>query len=192
MAPSDRDVRAAVLGDQQARNVVGRWLDDELHEFFARRYRNGDMLADLLQSAMVVIWANESGKAPHDAAGLRTWAIGVTFTLGKAARRLARRDRHREGMHAHMPAPDQPLSPDSMVDLQAIAECVDDLSTPRREALIARVHGHTPTRIAAEQGVKPGAIRKRYSKAVDDIKQVLDHNAQARKDASEQKTPPKS
>lgn len=143
---------------------------------------------------MVVVWANESGKAPHNAAGLLAWAVGVTVTLGKAARRLTGRDRHREAMHVHMPAPQRPWSPDSMVDMMSIATCIEQLNTPHRNAVIARLHGHTPARLADEQGVKPDTIRQHYGRAVDQIKQKLDPGARnnAGGAAREHDTPTKS
>lgn len=184
MTPADQDVRAAILGDRTARNVVGRWLFDELRKRFAKLYRDDDKFEDLLQSVMVVIWANKSGKAPHNAAGLLNWAHGVTVTEGKKTRRLTRRAHHREAVHAYayVPEPVRPWSPDSMVDMETLAECVEQLSTPLREAVIGRMFDHTPARFAAEQGVKPGTVRKRYSKAVEQIKEALGFSTQPRDD----------
>lgn len=194
MTPSDRTVRAAILGDQPARDVVGRWLYREVRAYFAMRYRDADHLDDVLQSAMVVIWANKYGKAPQHAAGLRAWSIGVMVMEVVATRRLGRRDRYRqEAIHADMPKPKRAVSPDSIVDLETIAACVEELTTPHREAVIARVYEHTPRRVAAEQGVKPGTIRKRYSTAVDEIKRMLGLDTLPGQDAPEQRadeTPP--
>lgn len=177
-------MRAAVAGDSEAGDVVGKWLMVELSKFFAKRFHDLSKIEELRQAAIARVWTELPERNPSTADELREWCLDMGRRTAATTGRKARRERQRAAKLESAQV-ERSVSLSSMLadaEQRALLErCIEQLTTPYREALRDKLNGGTARSFAEAKGVPVSTITSRRTKAEKQIKQMI---------AQERFTPP--
>ena len=162
-------LQAALNGDLRARDaVLGRWLIDELSEFF-KGDRAGET-DDLVQASALEI-IRMFANAPADPAAFRTWVLGYAGTRAKATKRDSRREharvQHRSPGHTPAESPTatilRPLLENGK--RQLLIDHAEQLQPIYRYAILHVLDGGDSKSLAESAGVARHTARRRLRKA---------------------------
>jgi DNA-directed RNA polymerase specialized sigma24 family protein len=183
----DRDIiRAARDGDPHARDLLGLWLEDELHGFFAKAFKQREQVGELIQDTVADI-VHKLALAPDDPDAFRTFVRGFA---GMQAHESTR-DRKRERAHAAMlQAKHTPPAESASASLfdpllaeeqrQLVIEHAQRMRPVYRTAILHVLDGGDYKSLAAAEGVSRKTASSRISYAIEVVGRSIERARRTR------------
>lgn len=164
-------LRAVEAGEARAGERLGEALYRELWPYFRKRFEDRDA-EDAVQDTIGVVVRELANFEDRGPGSFRSWVFEIARRRALGRRRKLARDQR--------PAPDllvaAPLVDPSDWTLlreqgSLVREAMDELDSPLRRVLNHRIDGGDDQEFARAEGIKPGTIRTRWTRAVEALRE---------------------
>ena len=163
MDPLDEVLQAVRAGDPEARQELGRWLNERLRRLFSGRF--GRLNTDELVQRTALDLLSSLDDGPFDAEGFRSKVRRYAVIERREWATSRKREQDRAGWrveHARSQRPPQAVD-ELFADrerLELFNQLIGELAPSQRKVLLARLAGYRFDTIAAALGIATGTARK--------------------------------